>query len=74
MLKLNNTIAEALDAADYNGAALAILAHPRSVVLSRQSVQRLFDFGVNGEVPESVDIAMIRIFGDLMCAEMEALQ
>lgn len=72
MSKINNLIAETLDAGDYEAAALAICAHPASVLLKRQTIERLFDFGVNGVVPERADIAMIQALGDLMRLEVLA--
>lgn len=69
-MNLDEFINASLDASDYGSASLAILAHPRSQILTRPSVEKLYDFGANGVVPEAVDVAMIEVLGDLMCANL----
>lgn len=70
MSRINDLIASMLDAGDMESACLAILAHPASVNLSSKSIERLYDFGVNGVVLEPVDIAMVQVLGDLMRLEV----
>ncbi len=65
-VNLNEIIAATLDAGDHASACLAILAHPHSARLSRLTVERLYDFGANGEVPDRFDVVMIEALGDLM--------
>lgn len=69
-IDINELIAATLDARDYEAASLAIVAHPASVHLSHKTVERLYDFGANGVVPEAVDMAMIEVLGDLMRLEV----
>jgi hypothetical protein len=69
-IDINELIAATLDAGDYGAAALAICSHPASRHLSRKTVERLYDFGANGVLPEAVDVAMIEVLGDLMRLEV----
>jgi hypothetical protein len=69
-MNINDLIGATLDARDYEAASLAIIAHPASAHLSRKTVERLYDFGANGVVPEPVDMAMIEVLGDLMRLEV----
>ena len=70
MTSINDIIASTLDAGDLPAACLAILAHPASEFLSSRTIERLYDFGANGVVPEPVDEAMIAIIGDVMRLEV----
>jgi hypothetical protein len=69
-MQINEIISASLDAGDYGNAALAIMAHPRSRELKRETLQRLYDFGVHGVVCDRVDEAMIEALGDLMVLEI----
>lgn len=70
MSKINQLIAATLDAGDLPAACLAILAHPASDFLSSKTIERLWDFGANGVIPEPVDAAMIAVIGDVMRLEV----
>lgn len=65
---IEQALAASLDAGDYTTAALAILAHPGSILLRRQSVEKLFSIGHDGVVPERVDEAMIDAIANYMFA------
>ncbi len=69
-MNLEDFINASLDASDYGSASMAILAHPRSQLLSRPSITKLYDFGSNGVLPDARDVAMIEVLGDLMCVEI----
>ena len=69
-MQIDDVISASLDAGDYGYASLAILAHPGSSVLKRETLIRRYDFGVHGVVPGSVDEAMIEALGDLMRSEL----
>jgi hypothetical protein len=68
---VENVLRGCLDAADYENASLAILAHPRSIILSGKTIDRLVDFACFGEIPTGVDVAMVKVLGDLMLAKVE---
>ena len=60
-IAIYDLISAALDAGDYEGACLAILAHPASVDLDQKSIRRLWLIG-NGDAEHShVDRKMIEV-------------
>jgi hypothetical protein len=67
-MTVEETLAANLDAGDYTAAALAILAHPGSILLRRKSVEKLFSIGHDGVVVERIDEAMIDAIANYMFA------